>query len=93
MKHCHRTLSIVACCALFFISSSGLAWGQEEEEEVAETPTQDELVSFPRRVENESGVVVIHAPQIDTWKDFAAIEARVAVEVTPAGEDEVVAGL
>ncbi len=95
MKHCHRTLSIVACCALFFISSSGLAWGQEEEEEeeVAETPTQDELVSFPRRVENESGVVVIHAPQIDTWKDFAAIEARVAVEVTPAGEDEAVYGV
>lgn len=45
-------------------------------------------VSFPREVVSDAGTVVIHTPQIDTWKEFESVEARVAVEVTPSGEDK-----
>jgi hypothetical protein len=52
-----------------------------------------EQVSYPREIVSDAGTVVIHTPQIDTWKDFEAIEGRVAVEVTPAGEDKPVYGV
>jgi hypothetical protein len=64
-----------------------------QETEPAVTPAQASPVSFPREVQGDAGTVVIHTPQIDTWKDFASVEARVAIEVTPAGEDEPVYGV
>ncbi len=91
MKFCHRARTVVAYSVLLFVSSSGLAWSQEPEG--ADAPAQANPVSYPRRMENEAGVVVVHTPQIDTWKDFASVEARAAVEVTPAGEDEAVYGV
>ncbi len=73
---------IVTPCALF---------AQDEvEQSEAQTP---EPLTFPRAVENEEGRVVVHTPQIDTWKEFETIEARLAVEVTPAGEDTPVFGV
>jgi len=91
MNSFHRVITLVACSALLSVCSPGLAGGQETEE--AEATPQNDPVSFPRRLETEAGVVVVHAPQIDTWKDFAAVEARVAVEVTPAGEEEAIYGV
>jgi len=49
--------------------------------------------SFPRTLTSDAGTVVVHTPQIDTWKNFEKVEARVAVEVIPAGEDEPVYGV
>jgi hypothetical protein len=60
-------------------------------------PSPDETsgsrVDFPRLLTSDAGVVVVHAPQIDTWHDFARVEGRVAVEVRLASEDEVVYGV
>lgn len=64
----------------------------QENESVEATAAADQL-SFPRTVESDEGVVVVHTPQIDAWQNFESIEARVAVEVTPAGEDEPVYGV
>ena len=50
-------------------------------------------LEFPRVLTSEAGVVVVHAPQIDTWRDFARVDGRAAVEVRLAGEDEVVYGV
>ena len=91
MNFCHRTISLLAITVLLFVSSSGLAWSQEPDS--PEVVAQTDSLSYPRRVTSEAGVVVVHTPQIDTWNDFASIEARVAVEVTPAGEDEAVFGV
>ena len=91
MNFCHRTIRVVAYAVLLFISSAGLAWSQQPEG--TEASSAADPVSFPRRVEGEAGVVVIHTPQIDTWKDFASVEARVVVEVIPSGEDEAVLGV
>ena len=35
----------------------------------------------------------MQTPQIDSWKDYARLEGRLAVEVTPVGEDEAVFGV
>ena len=91
MKALSRAVALVAYTFLLCAGSSDLALSQEPA--VAESPAQPDPVSFPRRVASQEGVVVIHTPQIDTWKDFASVEARVAVEVTPAGEGEPVYGV
>ena len=59
----------------------------------ATAQVQKSPLSFPDEIKGDTGSVVIPAPKIDTWKDFASIEARVVVEVTPAGEDEPVFGV
>jgi len=76
---------------LLNVSSSNLAWAQEPE--ASASPTKVDPVSFPRSLESPEGVVVVHTPQIDTWKDYASVDARFAVEVTPANEDETVFGV
>ena len=91
MTSCHRALTLAAYSIILLVGSSGLAWGQEVEDADA-TPQPDPL-TFPRIMESEAGVVTIHTPQIDTWKDFAEITGRIALEVTPAGESEPVYGV
>jgi len=58
-----------------------------------ETSAQSDPLSFPREIVGELGTVIVHTPQIDSWKDFVTITGRVAVEVTPTGEDEPVYGV
>ena len=64
-----------------------------QEAETTATPTQSERISFPRKITGEEGTVVVHTPQIDSWVEFESIEARVAVEITPAGEASPVFGV
>lgn len=85
--------SAVACLSAFAILMSGLPFAVAQEDEVVDAADTVDPVSFPRTVESDAGVVVVHTPQIDSWQDFASIEARVAVEVTPTGEDDPVFGV
>ncbi len=62
--------------------ASGPAGAQVADEPGAQTAGQ-----FPRQWTNESGTVVVHAPEIDAWPNFETLEARAAVEVTLAGDD------
>jgi hypothetical protein len=55
-------------------------------------PPEDQL-SFPKTHTTESGTVIVHLPQVDEWADFEVLTARVAIEVTPAGESEPVYGV
>jgi hypothetical protein len=47
---------------------------------------------WPQETSNENGKMVIHQPQVDKWEDYLRLEARVAVVVTPAGQDDPVLG-
>ncbi len=47
-------------------------------------------LSYPRRLENEDGFILIHAPQIHAWTDFKHIEGTAAAEAHPADSDEVI---
>lgn len=50
-------------------------------------------VTFPRTLSGDAGTVTVHTPQIDAWPNFEAVEGRLVIEVTPAGEDEAVFGV
>ena len=51
------------------------------------------VASYPREFTGESGTVVVHTPQIDSWEDFETVTARAAIEVTPAGDEEATFGV
>jgi hypothetical protein len=59
----------------------------------AESTASQHPLTFPRTISDVEGTVVVHTPQIDAWPNFESIEARVAIEVTPAGEEEAVYGV
>jgi hypothetical protein len=42
---------------------------------------------YPRTVTSDKGTAVIHAPQIDAWKDFETISAWTAFSISRAGSD------
>jgi hypothetical protein len=51
------------------------------------------VLSFPREVQHDGATIAMHVPEIETWEDFEKVTGRIAVEVTPAGENEAVAGV
>ena len=88
--------AIVALVYLVFVICAwqyGVAPVNAQDTESAAAIAKVAQPFFPREVSSDAGTVVIHTPQVDTWKDFKSIEARLAVEVTPAGEDEPVYGV
>jgi len=91
MRTSARVLRFATTSLLIALCSTLPAAAQETEQPTIEE--QSSQLSFPREMTSDAGTVVVHTPQIDTWKDFAAVGARIAVEVTPAGEDEPVYGV
>ena len=87
------TLLAIALVALPVSAQDTETPAAAEAEPAGDTAALPDPITFPRRLSSDSGIVVIHTPQIDTWQDFAKIEGRIAVEVTPAGEDEPVYGV
>ncbi len=53
-----------------------------QDDESAAVSSPAEQISFPREIAGAKGTVVIHTPQIDTWKDFRSIEAPVSAVPT-----------
>ena len=80
---------LISVAVLQFHASAAFA----QDSATAAPSAQVSSLSFPREVKSEAGTVVIHVPQIDNWNDYTSIEARLAVEVTPAGEQEPVYGV
>lgn len=58
----------------------------------AQEETEQALLSFPQEMETDGAKIVVHVPEIDTWKDFSKVTGRFAVEVTVHGTDEPVLG-
>jgi len=42
-------------------------------------------VGWPREKSNASGAFIYYQPQLDEWKEFRRLEARMAISVTPTG--------
>jgi len=84
IRHTAAWLSaMVAVCQLL----AGPAVAQEQ------PAAEITALTFPRTINGDAGTVVIHVPQIDAWDEYETIEARVALEVTPAGEEKPVYGV
>lgn len=58
----------------------------------AQQETEQTLLSFPREIAADGAKIVVHVPEIDTWKDFSTVTGRFAVELTVHGADEPVLG-
>jgi hypothetical protein len=43
-------------------------------------------VGWPREKSNASGTLIYYQPQLDEWKDFRRLDARMAVSVKPTGD-------
>jgi hypothetical protein len=82
-----RFLAAAAVCQLL----AGVSAAQDEAS--ADAPPAVSPLEFPRTVESDLGTVVMHVPQIDSWDEYESIAARLAVEVTPAGESQPVYGV
>ena len=90
---CKVNREIDICIAVGAIALAALCTPVSGQETETDATTMPEPLVFPREISSDAGMVVIHTPQIDTWEDYAKIEGRLAVEVTPAGEDEPILGV
>ena len=83
---------VVAATAVLALAAAAMPSAAQDADSAAAV-AQPDPITFPRTLTGDAGTVVIHTPQIDSWKDFASIEGRLAIAVTPAGEDEPVLGV
>ncbi len=83
----------VSIFALYGVGGVAMATQEETAESAAEIPAVPAPLVFPRTLERDGASVVVHVPQIETWKNFATISGRFAVEVTPEGEVDAVVGV
>ena len=44
-----------------------------------------EDIGWPREKTQNGARIVYYQPQIDSWKDYRTLDARMAIQVTPAG--------
>jgi len=68
-----RARKLVA--SVLFLLMSG-CWG------AAQTP------SWPHTITNAQGQITLYQPQVDDWKNFQVVDARIAFAVTPTGGKE-----
>jgi hypothetical protein len=52
----------------------------------AQTATGSSASGWPQRMAKNGHVVLVHAPQIDSWEQYAKVAFRAAVAVQPRGE-------
>ncbi len=69
---------VLTVIACLFLVRTGMAAVQDQ--------------NWPREVTVAGNHVVVHQPQVDDWKDYAKIEARMVVEITPQGAKKPILG-
>jgi len=40
---------------------------------------------WPREITHDGATIIYYQPQVDAWRDFSVVEARMAISVTPVG--------
>jgi len=86
------TSAAIVVAAVFSLGAKASAQ-QDQPAEMPDPSEQSAALTFPREFAEQGGKVVIHVPQVDTWKDFANVTGRIAVEVVVDGESEAVFGV
>ena len=59
----------------------------------AQTGTGSSASGWPQRMAKNGHVVLVHAPQIDSWEQHAKVAFRAAVAVQPRGEAKPIYGV
>ena len=71
----------ISICALLLFTSGASA----QDSAGLDAQVIDETAGrFPRQWTTAEGTVIVHAPEIEAWPDFARVEARAAIEVDMA---------
>ena len=83
--------AVVAASVMALVVGALPTAAQDADNEDTVAPT--EPLTLPGRLPRGGGRGGVYAPRIDTWEDFAQLEARQAVAVTPTGESEPVYGV
>src|ERR1700733_11841392 len=70
---CGRLINVAKrlIALLLMASVIGTSWAQD--------------AGWPREKSNGTGTLIYYQPQLDEWKDFRRLEARMAVSITPTG--------
>ena len=89
-----KMLLLAALVATAVCSLYTQAQAQEDNaKSSAESAAEQTLLSFPRELDVDDAKIVVHVPEIETWKDFSIVTGRFAVELTVPGEDDPVLGV
>ena len=64
---------------------AGTTWTAERSDP---SPRPADDASYPKTLQTEAGIVVLHTPQITQWRRFRELEGWLALEVTPAGSQD-----
>ena len=59
----------------------------------AEQVAEENQARWPRIISGEAGSITLYTPQVDSWDEFASIQARTALELLPSGETEPYVGV
>ena len=80
-----RTRRFFACIGIAVCAVLPSSWAVAQD--------ASDTLQFPRTIVGDGGTVVFHTPQIDSWTEYSSVEARVAVAVTPSGEEVAIYGV
>lgn len=87
MRRGTRRLGLAALCGVCLsLSAASNASGPVPSPQAAGVAAPARDPGWPRTFSKDGTTVVLHQPQVDTWKDHEEITFRCAVEVTLAGE-------
>ena len=82
-------LFVVALLGFVPLASAQTTYSTED----LKAPERPPALTFPREIVADGGTITLHVPQVDSWTDFATVEGRFAIEVTPEGETQSVMGV
>lgn len=78
-----RLLAVLCCLTLLY------GCGPKKENQAAENQQGAPAVNWPREITKDGNRLTFYQPQVDAWTDYRQLDGRVAIVLTPAGEQSV----
>jgi hypothetical protein len=78
-----RLLAVLCCFTLLF------GCGPKKENQTAENQQGAPPIDWPREITKDGNRLTFYQPQVDAWTDYRQLNGRVAIVLTPAGEQSV----
>jgi hypothetical protein len=78
-----RLLAALCCFTLLY------GCGPKKGNQIAENQQGAPAVDWPREIKKDGNRLTFYQPQVDSWTDYLQLDGRVAIVLTPAGEQSV----
>ena len=79
-----RRLLALLCCFTLLCSC-----GQKKENQTSDNQPSAPAADWPREITKDGDRLTFYQPQVDAWTDYRQLDGRVAIVLTPAGEQSV----